>query len=246
MFATLRCVQGDAEFRRNPGWHRAPAGRSGNFPRVRIALLDDHMAFRDSLRVALVHHAAIEVAAEASSSRTLSRVLEAQPLDLVVADMLLEDTDGVSAVRELRRRGLKVPTMILTAFRNQAFARDAFAAGVEGFALKAQPLDEVVDAMRRTAAGERYVSPLLQDSPSAAPGGHAVSPVVMELSWREREIFWLLIRGHSSQAIARSLCISLKTVETHRSHINRKLGVHSSADLMRLAARNGLLADRAE
>jgi DNA-binding NarL/FixJ family response regulator len=212
---------------------------------MRVVLLDDHQTFRESLRIALWHEASIKVVGEAESARRVVPILEAERPDLLVADLMLEDTDGISMVRDLGRRGVNTPVMILTAHSNALFVRDAFDAGVQGYALKEQPLAEIVEAMRKSAAGERYLSPRLGSLPAprarAPQSGADPAAGIDQLSRREREIFCLIIQGMSSRDIAESLCISLKTVETHRSHINRKLGVHSPAELIRLAALKGLL-----
>jgi len=216
-----------------------------HFPNaMRIVLVDDHQAFRESFRIALWHEASIEVVGEAASARQVYPLVEAEKPDLVVADLMLKDTDGVSVARELARRGTAARIMILTMHANAMFVRDAFDAGVIAYALKEQPLSEIIEAMRLAAAGERYLAPRLGSPPvpRLRGGVELAEPGLDQLSRREREIFGRIIQGLSSRDIAQSLCISLKTVETHRSHINRKLGVHSPAELIRLAALKGLLA----
>jgi two-component system response regulator NreC len=209
---------------------------------MRVVLLDDHQAFRDSLRVALWHEASIEVVGEAATARQAAPLLEAQRPDLLVVDLMLEDTDGISLTQDLVRRGLSVRVMMLTAYSNELFVRDAFEAGVSGYALKEQPLAEIIDGMKRSAAGERYVAPRLAGVVLADTHRRGRERGGIErLSRREREIFLRIIGGLSSRDIAQALCISLKTVETHRLHINRKLAVHSPSELMRLAAVNGLV-----
>jgi DNA-binding NarL/FixJ family response regulator len=215
---------------------------------MRIVLVDDHQAFRQSFRIALWHEASISVVGEASAARQVYPLVESEKPDLVVADLMLKDTDGVSVARELTRRGVPARIMILTMHTNALFVRDAFDAGVQGYALKEQPLSEIVEAMRVSAGGDRYLSPRLGPPPIPRARGAATERVqagIEQLSRREREIFGRIIQGLSSRDIAQSLCISLKTVETHRSHINRKLGVHSPAELIRLAALKGLLAGQA-
>lgn len=213
---------------------------------MRVILVDDHQAFRDSFKIALWHEASISVVGEASSARQLYALVEQEKPDLVVADLMLKDTDGVSVARELQRRGTATKMMVLTVHANALFVRDAFEAGVAGYALKEQPLAEIISAMRTTVSGERYLSPRLGQIPlpraRTANGDRNSYAGLDQLSRREREIFCRIIEGLSSREIATSLCISLKTVETHRSHINRKLGVHSPAELIRLAALKGLLA----
>jgi DNA-binding NarL/FixJ family response regulator len=141
--------------------------------------------------------------------------------------------------------------LILTNHTSTLFVNDAFRAGAHGYALKEQPLNEIIEAMRLVRSGERYMSPLLQQvrTPGAARPGPDLGATsggggafgVEKLSAREREVFCQILQGVSSRDIARALCISLKTVETHRLHINRKLGVHSPAELIRLAALAGLV-----
>jgi DNA-binding NarL/FixJ family response regulator len=215
---------------------------------MRIVLVDDHQAFRESFRIALWHEASISVVGEASAARQVYPLVESEKPDLVVADLMLKDTDGVSVARELTRRGVAARIMILTMHTNALFVRDAFEAGVQAYALKEQPLTEIIEAMRLASSGDRYLSPRLGPPPiprlrgATSDRAHAG---IDQLSRREREIFGRIIQGLSSRDIAQSLCISLKTVETHRSHINRKLGVHSPAELIRLAALKGLLAGQA-
>jgi two-component system response regulator NreC len=115
----------------------------------------------------------------------------------------------------------------------------ALSAGATGCALKTQPTSEIVAAVRSVAHGERYVPPM-EPVPDGASPADGAAPRLDGLSRREREIFELVIRGYSNERVASALSISIKTVETHRSHINHKLGVHSTGDLMRLAAREGL------
>jgi DNA-binding NarL/FixJ family response regulator len=186
----------------------------------------------------------MSVIGHGDTARQLYPVVEAQKPDVVILDVILKDTDGISAVRELHRRGCAPRTLILTSQANTLFVRDAFRAGADGYALKAQPLSEVIAAIHAAANGERYLSPQLpavvdavaeRDVDMAAPLG------IEKLSPREREVFCRIIQGDSTRAIARALCISLKTVETHRLHINRKLGVHSPGELIRFAALSGLM-----
>jgi DNA-binding NarL/FixJ family response regulator len=213
---------------------------------MRVILVDDHRTFRESFRIALWHEASINVVGEAGTVRDAYAIIESERPDLVVSDLMLEDTDGVSLAREIARRGVQSTIMILTMHANALFVRDAFEAGVQAYVLKEQPLAEVIEAMKLAVAGERYLAPALGPLPVPrlrnAGAEASASAGIDQLSRREREIFGRIIQGLSSRDIAQSLCISLKTVETHRSHINRKLGVHSPAELIRLAALKGLLA----
>jgi two-component system response regulator NreC len=211
---------------------------------MRVLIVDDHRSFRDAFKLAITHLEAVTVVGEASGLREACALVEASETDLIIVDLSLDDSDGIALLHELRRRRVRVPIMVLTMHNNGLFVREALEAGANGYAVKEQPLTEIIEAMRACARGEQYISPLVRPLPSAeetASDGNGGANFLERLSRREREIAGHVIRGRSSQDIARILCISLKTVETHRAHINRKLGVHSTGDLIRLAAIKGLL-----
>jgi DNA-binding NarL/FixJ family response regulator len=223
---------------------------------LRLVLIDDHKVFREALRALLVTYGGISIVGEADNARTGYTVVEQARPDVVVLDVILPGVDGVSATREILRRVPEARVLILSASTHIDRFREALAAGVLGYACKDQSADELVDAIRRVAAGERYFAPRLsllatqaeQATPvgSSNGGNVAAGPdreTLEALSPREREIFDLIVRGFSNEGIARELSISIKTVETHRAHINKKLEVHSTADLVRFAARRGLLGD---
>jgi DNA-binding NarL/FixJ family response regulator len=202
---------------------------------MRVVLVDDHRVFRESLHIALASQA-FDVVGEATTAREALQLAGKLEPDLMVLDLMLADSDGVALTRELRRQQVQARILMLTMHDSQAFVREAFQAGAQGYALKEQPLAEVMEAMRTVEQGGQYVAPSLGPLPAPIKGDRDL------LSKREREIFGLIVQGSSSVEIARALSISLKTVETHRSHINKKLGVRSPAELIRLAALQGLLS----
>jgi two-component system response regulator NreC len=211
--------------------------------RLRVALVDDHLLFREGLRALLSSQADIQVVGEAADARQAYNIVEAEHPDVVVLDLSLPGVDGIAATRELRRRAPGGKVLMLSMHTGEEFAAQALAAGASGYALKSQPSVNVVEAIRTVARGETYLSPefsrtLLDEQ---LRGRMADGGPIAPLSEREREVFDLLVRGFSNQAAATELCISVKTVETHRSHIHRKLGVHSVAELMRFAALHGLI-----
>jgi DNA-binding NarL/FixJ family response regulator len=205
---------------------------------MRIVLVEDHLAYRESFRLAVSTLSPFTVVGEATRARDAYAVIESTNPDLVVTDFMLPDTDGVSLARELRRRRVKVRMMILGRLGHPLFVRDALRAGIAGFALKREPLQDLIGAMQRVAAGETYLSPQIQER--IAHDGSDES-TLEKLSSREREIFCLLLEGLSTKEIAKLLYLSPKTVDAHRLHINRKLGVRSPAELARLVADQGLI-----
>ncbi|HEX6836219.1 MAG TPA: response regulator transcription factor, partial [Polyangia bacterium] len=164
--------------------------------------------------------------------------------DEIVLDITLPGSNGLALLRELKRLRIRQPALILTMHQHADMVTDAFAAGAVGYALKHQSELEIVEAIRSVARRETYLAPSLP--PELLPDGDGAPPhpvgVLSVLSSREREIFDLIVRGHSNADIAARLFISVKTVETHRTRIMRKLDVHNVGELIRLAARHGFLA----
>src|SRR5262249_5277736 len=119
--------------------------------------------------------------------------------------------------------------------------QQALANGALGYACKAQPLDDVIEAVRTVAAGREYIAPQLRGALIEARNGRRTDGPLDWLSRREREVFQLAARGYTNSGTDEALTISVKTVETHRANINQKLGTHSTSDLVRMAARHGLL-----
>jgi DNA-binding NarL/FixJ family response regulator len=217
---------------------------------VRVGLVDDHAMFREGLGGALSREEGIQVVFEASDARSLLRRLD-QPIvdfDVLLVDISLPGSDGISLVRELRRRGQTQPCILLSMHTDLDMILEGLAVGARGYVFKSQSTRELADAIRTVLAGERYL-PSSVDGSRVEKSLHllrsrgADSPIGA-LSPREREVFALLIRGYSNTAVAAELFISPKTAETHRAHIFEKLGTHSVTELVRLAARHNLLMTR--
>ncbi|MDB4980042.1 MAG: nreC [Myxococcales bacterium] len=210
-------------------------------PELNLVLVDDHAVFRQALRALFSLEAPdLHVLGEVATARQAMALVPTLEPDLVIMDILLPGASGVAAVRDLRRGDVACPILVLTALSDAAFVVDAFSAGAQGYALKEQPFDELMPAIRRVAEGHRYLAPGLEVE-TAAAHGNGSGGLIEDLSVREREIFNLVVAGHTNQQMAAELYVSIKTIETHRSRINRKLRVHSTAELMRFAALRGLV-----
>jgi DNA-binding NarL/FixJ family response regulator len=206
-----------------------------------VVLVEDHLAYRESFRLAVSADGAFQVVGEVSRAHDAPDLLERLRPDLVVIDFLLPDGNGISLARELKRRRLRINTLILGRLGHPILVRDALRAGVRGFVHKQEPLEVVVQAMTEVSNGQRYMSPFWKRQLDESNGQLEEEVPLNRLSPREREIFFLLIEGQSSKEIGKSLFLSAKTVDAHRLHINRKLGVRSSAGLTRFVADQGLL-----
>jgi two-component system response regulator NreC len=206
-----------------------------------VVLVEDHLAYRESFRLAIGSDQRFKVVGEVGRAHDAPELIERLRPDLVVIDFLLPDGNGISLARELKRRRLRVNTLILGRLGHAILVNDAIRAGVRGFVHKQEPLDVVVQAMAEVANGNRFISPFWAHQLAQAEGQASEDVPINRLSQREREIFFLLIDGQSSKEIGKSLFLSAKTVDAHRLHINRKLGVRSSAGLTRFVADQGFL-----
>ena len=210
---------------------------------MRLMLVEDHAVFRSALReLFATREPSFEMVAEAATAQDAWRLADQHHPDLTIMDLFLRGESGISATRELCRRQRGARVLILTAVDNPCFVREAFAAGARGYALKEQSAEEIFGAVRVVAGGARYLPPRFDPELMVEGRQDAQSEGLFgQLSAREREIFDLVVAGHGNQRIAAELFISVKTVETHRARINRKLGVHSGVELVRFAALNGRL-----
>jgi DNA-binding NarL/FixJ family response regulator len=212
---------------------------------VRILLIDDHTIFREALGALLVQRdPSIEIVGERSTARDGIRAVSELRPDLVLMDIMLGGTSGIAAVRELRRLEMQCRILVLTAIVEPGFVVDALSAGADGYALKEQTIDELLVAVQRVSRGVGYVAPRMERTLGQGRGLPApgLQGIVASLSVREREVFELVVAGYTNQRISSELFISVKTVETHRTRINKKLRVHSTVELLRLAALHGLVS----
>jgi len=205
-----------------------------------VAVIDDHPIYRAGVK-AVLSGGDVRVVAEAGDAREGYAVVEAARPDLVLLDVTLPGPDGLTAARELLRRDPDYRVLMLYFRVEESTVADALAAGALGFFSKDQPIEELLDAVRTVAQGKRYLPPRVSHQEIEARLQRGRKGPVGMLSSREREVFDLLVRGFTNEEVASHLGITRRTVETHRSRILKKLKVHSAVELIRLAARHGLL-----
>ncbi|MEJ7732913.1 MAG: response regulator transcription factor [Polyangiaceae bacterium] len=214
---------------------------------VPTIVVDDHDLFRAGLRALLAATDDVRVVGEARTARQAYDLVDELRPGLAIVDVSLGATDGVAVAAELVRRAAGCHILMLTMHAMPDCVVRALQAGALGYALKDEPVEATLEAVRATAAGLRYLSPRLPvgvieahlRSRRGDEAGEAHRSPLDGLSRRERELFEMVVRGLANRQIATELCISVKTVETHRAHINKKLGVHSGVELVRLAALYG-------
>jgi two-component system response regulator NreC len=218
---------------------------------VKLLLVDPSSIFRMGMNAALAaapkvgETADLEVVGACEDGATACALAVALEPDVLVAELHLGDRNGIALARQLGRTAPAVRVLILASHGPEAIVHQALGAGVGGYALKGQPAAEVIAAIRAVGRGELVLPPGVVAPPPRAVGARVEknggTHVIERLSQRERQIFDLVIWGSSNKQIAGRLGISIKTVETHRGHINGKLRVHTSADIVRLASLWGLL-----
>lgn len=204
---------------------------------IRVIIADDHTAVRRNLRLLLEGEDGVEVIAEAGDLSTVMRHVPAHVPRVLVLDLRMPHGSSIEAIRRLRSQVPDTEIVVLTMEESPAFAHQALDAGAIGFVLKDQADSELPVAVRRAARGEEFVSPRVAAGLEAlrkAVDGDGLSP-------RETEVLRLIALGHTSAEIAGKLHLSRRTVETHRAHIYRKLGLTTRAQLVRYALGSHLL-----
>ncbi len=208
---------------------------------IRVVIVDDHAILRSGLRRVLEAEADIEVVGEAESAeRAVFEALATKP-DVLLMDVVMPGTSGIEGMPAVLQAVPEAKVLILSMQDDPRYVREAFAVGASGYVLKEAADTEVVGAVRAVAAGERYVHPALGARLIAAEAEERKRAEEDPLSEREREVLRLLALGHTNQEIAEQLYISVRTAETHRAHIMRKLGLSSRAELVRHALEHGLI-----
>ena len=208
---------------------------------MKAVLIDDHQIFRVGIRHMLTTTSEWQIVGEAGRAREAFALIDAERPDVALVDIALPGMDGVVATREIRRRAQGTRILILTVHEEIRDVVDALAAGAAGYALKTEAPESLVTALATVMQGERYVAPSLLARLEAYQTAPQPADVLSVLSEREREIFRLAAECLITREIAHELCISRKTVDTHLYRIHHKLGLRTSAELVRLAGRLGLI-----
>jgi DNA-binding NarL/FixJ family response regulator len=204
---------------------------------IRVLLVDDHELFRSSLRTRLEQEDGIRPVGEAGTAKqAVSKARALQP-DVVLLDLILPRGSGYEAIPDLLKASPSMSIVVVSSQTQPTSIRQAIGAGARGYVPKRASDTELIEAVRRVAAGERYVAPDLGAQLVAPDDVPALAPI----SDRERDVLALLAMGHTNQEIGSKLYVSVRTVDTHRAHIMQKLGLATRAELVLFALANGLI-----
>ena len=207
-----------------------------------MALCDDHGIVRSGLRRILAAEEDLVVVGEAGTIRDAIVLAAAVCPDVFVMDLSLPDGSGIAGTAAVRKASPATRVLVLTVHDDVAYLRRAFEAGADGYVIKEAADMELVHAVRQVASGHQYVHPtlgaalLVPEAPPARLGGPGGA-----LSEREAEVLRFIALGSTNSEIAERLYVSVRTVETHRAHIQQKLDIRTRAELVRFAREAGLL-----
>jgi two-component system response regulator NreC len=204
-----------------------------------VVLADDHAIMRAGLRRLLESEAGCEVVAEAGTVEDTLRFMRAHKPDVLVLDLNMQDGSSLPAIPDLLEASSDTRIVVLTMQVEPAFAREALRAGATGYVLKEAADEELIAAVEAAAKGQGYLNPQLAARIATAPPETVGPPD--GLSEREAEVLTLIALGHTNAEIASELFLSIRTVETHRSHIQQKLQVTKRSELVRYALDKGLI-----
>ncbi|HMD87668.1 MAG TPA: response regulator transcription factor [Anaerolineaceae bacterium] len=217
---------------------------------IRVLLADDHNLVRAGIRSLIQELTGIEVIAEASDGREALSLIEIHRPDVVLMDIAMAGLNGLEATARVVRDFPEVRVIMLSMHANEEYVWQALRFGASGYLLKDAGTAELELAIKAVARGETYLSPPISKQViddyiqrvSGQPDSEKIAAAPADrLTQRQREILQLIAEGHTTQAIAQKLNISVKTVETHRMQLMERLDIHEIAGLVRYAIRIGLI-----
>jgi DNA-binding NarL/FixJ family response regulator len=212
---------------------------------IRILLADDHAVVRDGVRALLEKQADMEVVAEAADGREAAQLAEDLHPDVVMMDIAMPNLNGIDATRRILAANPQIAVVILSMHQDESYVLRSLKAGAKGYLLKDALRSDVLDAIRAVVQGRsfltRKISRMMQEDYIREMEQRGLEDSYDLLTGREREVLQLAAEGKPNKEIASQLNISLTTVETHRTHILQKLGLHSVPELILYAVRKGII-----
>jgi RNA polymerase sigma factor (sigma-70 family) len=209
---------------------------------TRVLLADDHNLVRAGVRKILEAHREVEVVGEVGDGESALRALESTRADVLVLDLTMPGTDGFEVLERAKAAHPELKILVLTMHASPEYVARAVREGADGYLLKDSAVQDLMTAIEAVMQGKSYFSPPIQkDLGEILRAERTRQRLLDQLTEREREVLRLVAEGLSTKEIASRLAISTRTVETHRAHLMRKLGLKSVARLTQFAIREGML-----
>lgn len=214
--------------------------------RYRVVIAEDHTIIREGLRSLLTSTKEFDIVGEAADGREALRCVEKLKPDLVLTDLSMPRMDGTDVIGTIKKQSPHTKVIALTVHRDEEYVLATLRAGVDGYVLKEATYEELMMAIRSVLKGMHYLSPEISgkliEGYLEGRKTFKMDSIWETLTKREREILKLIAEGYKSKEIADYLCISVHTVETHRSTLMKKLNLHNTAALVALAIEKGLVS----
>jgi len=213
---------------------------------IRILLADDHTVVRDGVRALIERQPDMAVVGEAADGRECVRMAEEQSPDVVVMDIAMPNMNGIEATRRVLAANPRTEVVILSMHHDESYVLRSLKAGAKGYLLKDSLRSDIIEAIRAVTQGRsfltRKVSRIMQEDYVRQLERRNLDDSYQLLTDREREVLQLVAEGRTNKEVANLLNVSLTTVETHRTHILQKLGLHSIPELILYAVRKGIVS----
>lgn len=212
-----------------------------------VLIVEDHTLLRQGLIAMISSDPALEVVGEADNGRDAIRQAAQLKPDVILMDINMPVMNGSEALTEIKHRDPNIKVIMLTAHNAEEYIRDSIKAGANGYVLKQATRDELIMGIHKVIGGKTYLTPDVADKLfNKYLSGSAVqeAPTWEQISKREREVLKLVAEGNTNKIIANQMCVSIKTVEKHRSNLMKKLDLHNSAALTAYAIEKGIITTR--
>ena len=210
---------------------------------ITVLIVDDHQITREGIRSMLEREPDMKVLGEAEDGRAATRMARELGPNIIVMDVCMPDMNGILATSIILAESPKIKVLALSMLADARVVQNMLRAGASGYLIKDCSFKELVRAIRMLVANRTYLSPGIMDvvvKDYVRPPAHADSPSSSPLTTRESEVLQLVAEGHSTSQIAKSLYLSIKTIETHRQNLMAKINARGIAGLTKYAIREGL------
>jgi len=215
--------------------------------KIRILLADDHHVIRSGLQALFKREKEIAIVGEASDGDQAVQLAKQLKPDVALLDISMPAMSGLDATRRIKEQHPDIKVIILTIHENESYVYQMIRAGANGYLLKNTDKNELLEAIRTVMAGEQFFSPgisrmMVDEHFKRVQQGHGdIHPTIQNLTSREVEVLRHIAQGHTNKEIADMLSISVRTVNSHRTNLMRKLNIHETAGLTRFAVQQGIV-----